>query len=71
MTKDRALQFCGCCRKPRSSWDYLYGCCGGCAWCWSLEHDKCCHGECYPPIAAQNRADDESANGNATRLVVA
>lgn len=44
-----ATKHCGCCERdvPASRWDGLYGSCGDCAFCSSLEHfDPCCHGAC-------------------------
>lgn len=42
--------FCACCERHVTVWDGLYGCCGDCAECASLEHwDPCCHGACKLP----------------------
>lgn len=46
-------RLCACYGKHRSAahWDEQRDVCDGCSWCGSLEHDPCCHGSCYAPIA--------------------
>lgn len=41
---------CDCCGRDvvSSEWDGLYGTCGYCAFCASLEHFPCCHVDCEP-----------------------
>lgn len=40
--------WCDCCEAtlPRNQWDSTYGCCHDCAFCASLYHFPCCHGDC-------------------------
>jgi hypothetical protein len=42
------MNHCDCCERDvtYAEWDGLYSLCHECAWCWSLEHAPCCHGEC-------------------------
>lgn len=55
--RHREVTICDCCERdidPRDM-DGLYTCCNDCAWCQSLEHDPCCHGECMDPRARRAR----------------
>ncbi len=42
------LFHCGCCGRDvvELEWDGIYTSCNDCAFCASLEHYPCCHGNC-------------------------
>lgn len=52
MSDDHVRERCECCGRKVAQLDFLYGCCGACAWCQSLGHcedangeERCCHGK--------------------------